>query len=354
MNHDNRTPHLYKALQPLAWLYGACVWIRNKLFDRRILPVEEFSIPVISIGNIAVGGTGKTPMTEHLIELLSPHARIAMLSRGYRRKSKGFVKAHAQSAARDIGDEPYQIFCKYPHITVAVDTDRRRGIKNLLQSERPPQIVLLDDAFQHRYVKPAVSIVLCDSNRMPYHDRLLPAGRLRESVKGLCRADIVILTKCPHTLSAQDYLNEARRLHILPQQLYASHIEYGTPYQIETKNPQTIEAIAQGKNIIVLTGIANPTPMVEYLKQFTPQITLCDYPDHHNFTAQELQHIEKLLRRSDNPIIITTEKDAARLSSTPLSHTIKSHCYVLPLKTIIQDSPWAEPFDTVILKSVGM
>ncbi len=161
-------PHIYKPLLPLAWLYSAGVWMRNRLFDRGILPVEEFSVPVISVGNLTVGGTGKTPLIEYLIELLLPHKRIAVLSRGYRRKSKGWVIATSNSTASDIGDEPLQILRKYPTVTVAVDSNRRRGIRQLLQQHPQPEVILLDDAHQHRYVHPTLSIVLCDYNR-PIH-----------------------------------------------------------------------------------------------------------------------------------------------------------------------------------------
>ena len=191
MSNRKDIPHIYKPLLPLAWAYNAGVWLRNKLFDRAILPVEEFSVPVISVGNLTVGGTGKTPLIEYLIELLSPHCHVAVLSRGYRRKSKGYVQATPQCTAQDIGDEPLQIYRKYPHVIVAVDSNRRRGIKNLLQLDARPEVILLDDAHQHRYVHPSLSIVLCDYNRPIYADLLLPAGRLREPMSGLKRADAI-------------------------------------------------------------------------------------------------------------------------------------------------------------------
>ena len=267
MSNRKDIPHIYKPLIPLAWLYSAGVWIRNRLFDRGILPVEEFSIPIISVGNLTVGGTGKTPLTEYLIELLSPHKRVAVLSRGYGRKSRGFVIASSHSSASDIGDEPLQIYRKYPTITIAVDSNRRRGIKLLQQQATPPEVILLDDAHQHRYVRPTLSIVLCDYNRPIYADLPLPAGRLREPMSGLKRADIVVLTKCTHILTQEEISQEADRLHFDSTSTFAAHIAYGTPRHIETHKCQEIEHLADMGNVIIFTGIANPAPMIEYVSQ---------------------------------------------------------------------------------------
>ena len=192
-------------LIPVSWLYGLGVEIRNKLFDWGILPAEEFDIPVISVGNLAVGGTGKTPHIEYLIELLGHKYHIAVLRRGYKRKSRGFILADDKSTAREIGDEPYQIKRKYPNITVAVDANRRRGIKQLKKQIPDIDVILLDDAFQHRYVTPLSSIVLTDYNRALHLDKLLPAGRLRESRHELSRANMVIVTKCPIDMKPIEY-----------------------------------------------------------------------------------------------------------------------------------------------------
>lgn len=353
MQRNSHIPHIYKPLLPLAWIYNAGVWTRNRLFDCGILPVEEFSIPIISVGNIAVGGTGKTPMIEHLIELLSPHARIAVLSRGYRRKSRGFVPATAQSTPQELGDEPYQIHRKYSRVMVAVDGNRRRGIRQLLQTPNPPQIILLDDAHQHRYVRPTLSIVLSDYNRPPYADHLLPAGRLREPMSGLKRADMVVLTKCNRPLTAEDYIHEAHHMHIATQQLYAAQIDYRAPYHAFSLQPTEMSAITANK-VAILTGIANPQPLVSYIGQYTSHTTLLEYPDHHNFSDSDLQHIEEHLKGDTNTILITTEKDAARLQAHNLSPLFKSRCYVLPMKTTIQPTPWAPDFDSEILKILSI
>lgn len=354
MKRNNHIPHIYKPLLPVAWLYNAGVWTRNKLFDCGILPVEEFSIPIISVGNIAVGGTGKTPMIEYLIELLSPHARIAVLSRGYRRKSRGFVLATAQSTAQELGDEPYQIHCKYKQVVVAVDANRRRGIRQLLQTATPPQIILLDDAHQHRYVRPTLSIVLSDYNRPPYADHLLPAGRLREPMSGLQRADMVVLTKCNHTLTADEYTHEANQMRISTQQLYSAQIEYQEPYHAFTHERVELSQITQDREVVILCGIANPQPLVNYIKQYTNKTTLVEFPDHHDFTDNDLQQIEQRIAQASDAIIITTEKDAARLQAKSLSPALQSRCYVLPMKTTIQSSPFAPTFDREILKILSI
>lgn len=353
MSNRKDIPHIYKPLLPLAWLYSAGVWLRNRLFDRGILPVEEFSIPIISVGNLTVGGTGKTPLTEYLIELLSPHKRVAVLSRGYGRKSRGFVVASPHSTASDIGDEPLQIYRKYPTITVAVDSNRRRGIKLLQQQATPPEVILLDDAHQHRYVRPTLSIVLCDYNRPIYADLPLPAGRLREPMSGLKRADIVVLTKCTHILTQEEISQEADRLHFDNASTYAAHIAHGTPRHIETHKCQDIEHLADMGNVIIFTGIANPAPMIEYVSQYTSQITVQSYPDHHNFTTQE---IEKLAQTTEakKAIILTTEKDAARLSGYDLPPQIANNCYVLPLKSVIQPTTNKMGFDQRILQAVDL
>ena len=352
MSCNTKIPHIYKPLLPIAWLYEAGVWMRNKLFDRNILPVEEFSVPIISVGNLAVGGTGKTPFIEYLIELLSPRCKVAVLSRGYRRKSRGYVMATPHSTPGEIGDEPYQIYSKYPHVAVAVDANRRRGIKRLMQ-EVAPQVILLDDAHQHRYVRPTLSIVLSDYNRPPYADYMLPAGRLREPLSGLKRADVVVITKCDHNLNTQELHEQARLLHFDAKSLYAAHIEYGTPYNILTKERCDITTITAQHNIIILTGIANPTPMQEYISHYTRRATLMSFPDHHNFTPQEVAHLAQAAA-DDNTIVITTEKDAARLSHMQLPAAIARRCYILPMRTVVQAATHHTPIEELILQSAGI
>ncbi len=192
---------IHKWLYPVSWLYGAVVIIRNKLFDWGLFRSKSFDVPVICVGNLSVGGTGKTPHTEYLIKLLHDKYQVAVLSRGYKRRTQGYVLATPQSTARTIGDEPYQMYTKFPSVTLAVDENRCHGIEKLLALKKPAvDVVLLDDAFQHRYVKPGLSILLTDYHRLFCDDALLPAGRLREPVSGKNRAQIIIVTKCPQDI----------------------------------------------------------------------------------------------------------------------------------------------------------
>ncbi len=196
---------LNRKLTPLSWLYGLGVGLRNFCFQVGILKSRSFSVPIISVGNITVGGTGKTPHVEYLIRLLQEKFNVAVLSRGYKRKSRGFVMATKDTTARDIGDEPQQMHLKFPKVTVAVDPKRVRAIEQLTANDPNLDVILLDDAFQHRYVKPGINILLVDYHRLIIYDRLMPVGRLREPVSGKNRADIVIVTKCPKDLKPMDF-----------------------------------------------------------------------------------------------------------------------------------------------------
>ena len=217
-----------KALRPLSWLYGVGVKLRNTMFNIGVLKSRAFDIPVISVGNITVGGTGKTPHVEYLIRLLQDRFRVAVLSRGYKRSSKGFVQANAATTMPEIGDEPYQMKQKFPNITIAVDKNRCHGIDQLVANDQKLDVILLDDAFQHRYVKPGINILLVDYHRLIIYDELLPAGRLREPLEGKDRADIVIVTKCPKDLKPMEYRVITKAMNLFPyQQLFFSTIEYG-------------------------------------------------------------------------------------------------------------------------------
>ena len=223
-------PKINKWLLPASWLYGAVIKVRNKLFDSGILEERGYPIPIISIGNITVGGTGKTPHTEYLIRLLSKQWHVAVLSRGYKRKSEGFQLATKDTPMSVLGDEPHQIKQKFPNIYVAVDADRRHGIEQLMKETVAPglDVILMDDAFQHRYVKPGLNILLVDHNRLLCDDALLPAGRLREPESSKERANIVIVTKCPKDMSPMDYRILTKKMDLYRyQQLYFTTLNYG-------------------------------------------------------------------------------------------------------------------------------
>ncbi len=331
-----------KALLPLSWLYGLGVWFRNKLFDWGLLPVEEFSVPVISIGNISVGGTGKTPHTEYLIRMLSPKFKIAVLSRGYKRKTSGFILANEDSDSSTIGDEPYQMYRKFPEIMVAVDEHRRRGIAQLLSlpEAEKPDIVLLDDAFQHRYVKPSLSILLTDSNRLIYEDELLPAGRLREPAGNKFRAEIIIVTKCSEDMKPIDYQIIGGKLELYPyQSLFFTSFRYGNllpVFQTKYQESKTLEDIrSDGMKILLLAGIAYPQGLIKELGKYSKYVDTLIFPDHHSFSGEDMTGIEQRydIISGENKIIITTEKDAVRLMDYPnLNEKIKRALYYLPIE----------------------
>ena len=326
-------------LIPLSWLYGFGVGLRNKLFDWGILPVEEFDIPIISVGNLAVGGTGKTPHIEYLIELLQPKYRVAVLSRGYKRKSRGFVLADASSTAREIGDEPYQIKRKFPGIAVAVDANRRRGIKRLKELQPDLDVILLDDAFQHRYVKPTVSIVLTEFNNPVFFDKLLPLGRLREPGSAVYRADMVVVTKCPEQLKALEYRIFKNNLKLFPfQKLFFSRFCYSPLHPLfpdSTVEIPRLEWLTTNDTLLVLSGIANPKPLIRHLKHFPAKVKVKLFPDHHNFTRRDLDAIVRRFNEleGERKYIVTTEKDAVRLVNNPyFPHELKKYIFFQPIE----------------------
>ncbi len=331
-----------KWLLPLSWVYGCVVQARNYLFEMGVLKSESFTTPVISVGNITVGGTGKTPHIEYLIRLFEKSAKVAVLSRGYKRKSKGFLIANEQSTAQDIGDEPYQMKQKFPDVTIAVEKKRAKGIKLLLQNDPKPDVILLDDAFQHRYVKPGINIMLVDYHRLIIYDKLLPAGRLREPLSGKNRADIIIVTKCPKNLTPMEYRVVTKAMDLYPyQELYFSTLSYGKlvplfPEGAQTQQAQKTDEMTdlQNQNCLLLTGIASPRQMIEDIKPYVASLHPLTFPDHHNFKTQDIERINAKFNQLPEPkCIVTTEKDAARINETEgLSKAVRSHIFVLPLE----------------------
>ena len=325
-------------LRPLSWLYGCGVGFRNFLFDVGILKSRAFTVPVISVGNITVGGTGKTPHVEHLVRLLKDRFHVAVLSRGYKRKSKGFVKASATSTALDIGDEPYQMKEKFGDIVVAVDKNRVHGIETLTAPSSEVDVVVLDDAFQHRYVKPGINILLVDYHRLIIYDTLLPAGRLREPLSGKNRADIVIVTKCPRELKPMDYRVITKAMDLYPyQHLYFTSLQYdGLKPLFSRPDRATLRRLdaLQDVHVLLLTGIASPRQMVEDLSPTTASLTPLSFPDHHFYTQKDVQRINDAFAALPMPrCIVTTEKDAARIAGIEgLSDDVRGHAYVLPIK----------------------
>lgn len=329
-------------LTPLSWGYGAGVWMRNKAFDAGILKQESFEVPVVSIGNITVGGTGKTPHVEYIVSRLGRRYNIAVLSRGYKRRTKGFVLANDNLTPVDLGDEPYQIYHKFRGlIDVAVCENRRKGIETLLKINPDIDLIILDDAFQHRYVKPKVNVVMIDYNRPPFEDKLLPLGQLREPphriLKGEC--DMVVVTKCPDDIKPVDLRMFKDHLALFKyQQLYFSKIRYGAPEPVfPIGNPEltSLNWLDKDDLLLGIAGIANPRPFTKYLKQFGTRLRVIHYDDHHTYTRSDFRYIFKVLRELEGrrKFIITTEKDAVRILNSPYyPPTCRDQIFFIPIQ----------------------
>ena len=328
---------IHEWLLPLSWIYGLGVGIRNRLFDMGILKSRDFKVPVISVGNITVGGSGKTPHVEYLVRLLRDKTKVAVLSRGYKRKSRGYVLADKDATARMIGDEPYQMKKKFPDVYVAVDKNRCHGIERLTEDEntKDTDVILLDDAYQHRYVKPGVNILLVDYHRLIIYDKLLPAGRLREPKQGKNRADIVIVTKCPRNLKPMEFRVLTRAMDLYPyQKLFFTTLKYNKLKPLYFGEDRPVSDIQPEENILLLTGIASPKQMIIDLEPYTKNITPLTYPDHHQFKRKDIERINELFAAMPEPkMVITTEKDNARLFGVEgLSDEVRQHIYMLPVE----------------------
>ncbi|RXR29406.1 tetraacyldisaccharide 4'-kinase [Flavobacterium piscinae] len=315
---------LRKILFPFAVLYGFITTIRNWFYHKGILKSYSFPIPIIAVGNLSVGGTGKTPQIEYLIRLLSPNYKIAVLSRGYKRKSSGFLLADYASTAELLGDEPFQLHQKFPSIQVAVDANRKNGIERLLALENKPDIILLDDAFQHRKVKAGFYILLTAYNDLYADDFILPTGNLRESSSGVKRADVVVVTKCPPTLTEAAQNQIRQKLHLLAhQQLYFSAIQYDVMLYSESERCSVASLLNTDK--LLVAGIAKPQPFFNHLQDGNDEEL--EFPDHHDFTESDIQTIQK---KSKNKPIITTEKDFVRLKG----RINPAQLFYLPIQSI--------------------
>ncbi len=327
-------------LYPISKLYGLGVSLRNRMFEHGMLKQTEFNVPVVVVGNIAMGGTGKTPHVEYIVESLMGRYNIGVLSRGYKRSTRGFVLATPQSRPEDIGDEPYQIYRKFgPEITVAVCEKRTEGINRMLEINPKINMVILDDAFQHRYVKPSVSVVLTEYGRPVFADSLLPYGRLREPRGALNRADIVVATKCPPGMEPLEYRIFGEKLNLFPfQKLYFSRFVYGhfvPVFPEEATAIPAIDSMTPGTNILVVSGVANPKPFVRYLRRHKAKVKLKRFGDHHNFSASDLEEIARIFEQipEGEKFIATTEKDAVRLFNNPyFPHSLKPYIFYVPIK----------------------
>jgi len=296
---------LRKILFPFSLLYGAITSLRNFLYNKNILKSTEFALPIIAVGNLSVGGTGKTPMVEYLVRLLSPKHDLVTLSRGYKRTSKGYLLADVGTKMEDIGDEPFQYFSKFKNIHVAVDANRVEGVANTLKLLPNTNLIILDDAFQHRKIKAGFYILLTSFDDLFFNDFLLPAGNLRESRSGVQRADVVIVTKCPSNLSVEKQNEIKKKIKVNPENVFFSTIQYSTEI-FSQKEKLKLEELAS--DFIAVAGIAKPNYFYNYLQ--CSQENCLTFPDHHSFSERDL---EKIINKAKGKKIITTEKDYMRL-----------------------------------------
>jgi tetraacyldisaccharide 4'-kinase len=300
-------------LFPFSLLYAAGVGVRNFLFDKNILSSSSFNLPVICVGNLAAGGTGKSPLVEKLISFLKDKHKVAVLSRGYKRKTSGYALAHVNTTALEIGDEPYLFYKKFPEVTVAVGEERIVAIPQLLHDKPETQVILLDDAFQHRSVLAGLNIVLTDYNNLYTRDWYLPTGDLRDQRKSARRAEVLIVTKCRPDLTEEECREIIHELAPLNEQhVFFSTIQYGLPYHIINNNNTRIDDTLE---VLLVSGIADPTPLKKYLLEHSSTYYEMLYNDHHIFTIDDWKDMLKRFNNIQHPdkIILTTEKDAVRL-----------------------------------------
>lgn len=330
---------LRKLLFPVAFTYWLVTWVRNYFYDKQIFKSKSFDLPIIAVGNLSVGGTGKTPQIEYLIRLLQDDFKIATLSRGYKRETTDFVLANNSTTVKQLGDEPFQFFKNFPKVKVAVDAKRINGITQLLKLEDKPEIILLDDAFQHRKVKAGFYILLTTYSDLFCEDYILPFGNLREPISGKKRADMIIVTKCPTDIS-ELAMHQIKGKLKTNKPVFFSSIVYDDFAYSEIVPINIIDLKASKK--IIITGIAKPKPFIMFLQQEGDEVL--EFSDHHNFSEKDINLIKKTAK---NNLIVTTEKDFMRLKgSLP-----KEQLYYLPIKSnIIKD---AAIFDENILNYVG-
>lgn len=337
------------------------VGVRNKCFDWGRLKSQSFDVPLICVGNLAVGGTGKTPHVEYILRLLHEQGyRVAMLSRGYGRRTRGYLRATPRHTAADIGDEPYQISRNCPFAQVAVAEKRAEGVSRLLCQEVPPQVIVLDDAFQHRYVKAGLNILLTDARHLFTTDHLLPWGRLREPVSSARRAQVVVVTKCVG--------GQRPKLSVLPgQHLFYSQIRYAAPQPFDAHS--TVSAADTGgtsyarRSVLLIAGIANPLPLVDYISENgADDVVTLSFADHHAFTAKDAQRInqawQSLVSDSSHPqpLAVTTQKDATRLKTLLplLAPTLRRALCVQPITVEISENAIYSPtFNQIIIHYVS-
>jgi tetraacyldisaccharide 4'-kinase len=328
-------------LFPFSFLFGVITYARNKLYDWKcISSVQYDDIYVVSAGNITVGGTGKTPFVEYLARTLSKDYRVAVLSRGYKRTTKGFRFADGNATPAELGDEPYQIKRKFPNVVVAVDADRVRGIAQIRKAYPNTQVILLDDAFQYRKIKPNFSILLADYSRPLYRDSMLPGGRLREWACFAKRADVMVVTKSPAEITPDEQRNiQQEYARIFPRDIFFSSIGYGEPAAVFPNGKSLSNGELQQYDVLLVTGIANPKPFETHILQHAASVQTVTFPDHHAFSEKDIAQIAEKWDAipSAKKILLTTEKDAVRLQQMKIPETIAQCSYYVPIEVKFSD-----------------
>lgn len=352
MNEGSIFYYIFRCLLfPFALIYGALVWWRNRMYDAGFFSSVRFSPPVISIGNLSTGGTGKTPHVEYLVRLMQYRYRVATMSRGYKRHTRGFLLANDQSNALRIGDEPMQYHIKFPELVVSVAEERMTGIPLLLQRRPDVEVILLDDAYQHRSVKAGMNILITDYSKPYYKDHILPFGNLRESRSAAKRADIIIVSKCPDNITEADANEMRKRLEPLAhQQVFFTGLRYGMPYDFFSWEPVDI----RGKHVLLVCGIARPEPLQAFIDKHAAGVHTLPYKDHHYFVSSDLEEIKTAYDNWDakDKIIVTTEKDATRLRlhyETLIQWGIT--IVILPIEVSVLLG-MGEQFDAIVLRYV--
>ncbi len=336
-------------LAPVSLLYGLGVAIRNLLYELGLLKGVQFDLPVIAVGNISIGGSGKTPHTEYLIRLLKNYINLAVLSRGYKRKTKGYLKVYPDMKVEQVGDEPLQCKRKFPDIAVGVAESRALGIPSLLGDYPQVQTVILDDAFQHRAVTPGLNIMLTEYDYPFFRDFLLPFGRLREWRSAYKRADLIVISKCPQQFTPEGRAHFRKKINLQPEQkLFFSYYRYGEPYYLF--NPSYKGIIDEDTSVLLICAIARTDYLLSYLEQEAGGVALMDFEDHHYFTKYDMGRLQTNFKRieSGRKMIITTEKDAIRMEQ---HHTFLKEndlpVFVLPIEVQFHDDD-GQAFQSVV------
>ena len=349
-------------LYPLSLIYGLITAFRNWLFDQELLPSTEFKLPIISVGNLAVGGTGKTPHTEFILRALQDEWKTAVLSRGYKRKTKGFYLADENSDSKTLGDESFQIHQKFPKVSVAVDEKRVHGVQTLQDLIPDIQAIILDDAFQHRYIQPGLSILLTDYSNLYSKDLVMPAGELREWKSGSTRANIIVVTKCPADINPMQMRVIELELKIeTNQHIYFSCFKYDEIIPVFPEFTSKVWTLSELKeaeaSLLLVAGIVSPEPIVEYLRNYTHEVKSAFFDDHHAFNQKDFNAINKKFEAMENTekIIVITEKDAARLISNPLfPEALKARTFALPIRVSIlhdQETSFIQKIKSYVAKN---